>query len=91
MNACSHFEEMPGHPRTCWACGAPKRDHKQPPVVLEVAGLEMEVSPDFDAYASGAVPLAEVRCVLCGTAPCQCPPFGSPDFMELINRLHTQR
>lgn len=29
-------------------------------------------SPDFEAYASGALPAHMVRCVLCGTAPCAC-------------------
>ena len=29
-------------------------------------------SPDFDAYASGALPAHLVRCVLCQTAPCAC-------------------
>ena len=29
-------------------------------------------SPDFDAYASGKLPISQVRCVLCGHAPCTC-------------------
>lgn len=24
------FDPMPGHPRTCWACGGPRRDHETP-------------------------------------------------------------
>lgn len=29
-------------------------------------------SPDFDAYASGSIPISQVRCVLCRHAPCTC-------------------
>ena len=29
-------------------------------------------SPDFDAYASGKLPISQVRCVLCSHAPCTC-------------------
>lgn len=31
-------------------------------------------SPDGDAYARGAISAAQIRCVLCGTAPCSCRP-----------------
>jgi len=33
------FEEMPGHPRTCWACGSPRRDHG--PESREVVTLDL--------------------------------------------------
>lgn len=45
-------------------------------------------SPDFDAYASGELDASRVRCVLCGLAPCGCPPFGSPEYFALLDRLH---
>lgn len=45
-------------------------------------------SPDFDGYASGQLDISQVRCVLCGLAPCNCPPFGTPDYMALVDRLH---
>lgn len=45
-------------------------------------------SPDFDAYASGEMPLQGVRCALCLQAPCECPPFGSDEYFALINRRH---
>jgi hypothetical protein len=45
-------------------------------------------SPDLDAYATGQLDAAAVRCVLCGTAPCQCPPFGTPDYLALVDRVH---
>jgi hypothetical protein len=45
-------------------------------------------SPDFDAYASGQLDASRVRCVLCGHAPCDCPEFGSPEYFDLIDRLH---
>jgi hypothetical protein len=34
--------------------------------------MEVRWSPDFDAYASGQLPIEAIRCVLCGLAPCQC-------------------
>ncbi len=43
-------------------------------------------SPDFGAYASGQ--LGAVRCVLCGNAPCDCPPFGTAAYLALVDRLH---
>ena len=45
-------------------------------------------SPDFDAYASGQLDISQVRCVLCGQAPCQCPPFMSDEYVALIKRVH---
>jgi len=37
------FVEMPGHPRTCWACGSPRRKHlvdlASPVVTLDLADL----------------------------------------------------
>ena len=45
-------------------------------------------SPDFDAYASGQLDASAVRCVLCGLAPCGCPPFGTPAYLALVDRLH---
>ncbi len=35
-------------------------------------------SPDFDAYASGRLGVSQVRCVLCGVAPCQCRQCEAP-------------
>jgi hypothetical protein len=45
-------------------------------------------SPDFDAYASGQLDAASVRCALCQQAPCDCPPFGTPAYIALINQRH---
>lgn len=45
-------------------------------------------SPDFDGYASGQLDISQVRCVLCGHAPCDCPPFGTPEYLALVDRLH---
>ena len=53
--------------------------------------LSVKVSPDFDAYASGQVPAHAIRCVLCKHAPCNCPPFGSDEYMKLLDRVHGQR
>ena len=48
-------------------------------------------SPDFDAYASGELDAAAVRCVLCLTAPCSCPPFGSPEYLALVDQRHGRK
>lgn len=45
-------------------------------------------SPDFEAYAAGKLPAASVRCVLCGNAPCNCPPFGHPAYFVLCDFRH---
>ena len=45
-------------------------------------------SPDFDAYASGQLPADQVRCVLCLTVPCACPPFGTPEYFALLDARH---
>lgn len=45
-------------------------------------------SPDFDAYASGALDASQIRCALCTHAPCDCPEFGTPDYFALINARH---
>jgi hypothetical protein len=57
------------------------------PVKL-VNRLGAKWSPDFDAYASGRLDASEVRCVLCGHAPCDCPAFGSDEYFALIDRVH---
>jgi hypothetical protein len=48
-------------------------------------------SPDFDAYASGELPADRVRCALCQHVPCDCPPFGSPEYFALIDQRHGRR
>ena len=41
-----------------------------------------------DLRASGQLDASAVRCVLCGKAPCDCPPFGGPGYLALVDRLH---
>ncbi|AVT39143.1 hypothetical protein [Plantactinospora sp. BB1] len=48
-------------------------------------------SPDLDAYAAGRIDASQIRCVLCQHAPCDCPPFGSPEYMALIDKRHHRR
>ena len=43
---------------------------KDPVAILNALGARW--SPDFDAYASGELDISQVRCVLCGVAPCEC-------------------
>lgn len=57
-----------------------------PAAMLDALGAVW--SPDFDAYASGQLDASAVRCVLCGHAPCDCPPFGTPEYFALTDRLH---
>lgn len=57
----------------------------------KVNKLGAKWSADFDAYASGRKSAAQVRCVLCGKAPCGCPPFGSPEYRALVDKLHGRR
>ena len=48
-------------------------------------------SPDLDDYASGQLDAIRVRCALCHRAPCDCPPFGTPEYLSLIDRRHGRR
>jgi hypothetical protein len=59
---------------------------RDPAAALDVLGAVW--SPDFDAYASGQFDASAVHCVLCGHAPCDCPPFGTPGYLALVDRLH---
>jgi hypothetical protein len=43
-------------------------------------------SPDLDAYASGKT--SSPRCVLCLATPCECPPFGTPEYFALLDKRH---
>lgn len=38
--------------------------------ILDQLGAQW--SPDLDAYGLGQIPVSQVRCVLCGHAPCTC-------------------
>jgi hypothetical protein len=38
--------------------------------ILRILGARF--SPDLDAYASGQIPIEQVRCALCQHAPCGC-------------------
>jgi hypothetical protein len=64
--------------------------HKMTPAeALDALGAQW--SPDFAAYAAGGLPTAAVRCVLCMHAPCDCPPFGTPEYLALIDARHGRR
>lgn len=58
----------------------------EPREILDQLGAAW--SPDFDDYAAGRIDISAVRCVLCQTSPCECPPFGTPEYLELIQRRH---
>jgi L-lactate utilization protein LutB len=57
---------------------------REPGEMLEELGAAW--SPDFDAYAAGQP--AAIRCVLCKACPCQCPPFGTPEYFALLDKVH---
>ena len=56
--------------------------------VVSVNRLAAVWSPDFGAYASGQLDASRVRCALCRHAPCDCPPFGTPGYLALIDARH---
>jgi hypothetical protein len=68
----------------CLRCGGSGRDPDplapvwpgNPMTVLLALGAR--VSPDLDAYASGRLDASQVRCVLCGVAPCRCRQCEAP-------------
>jgi predicted dienelactone hydrolase len=61
---------------------------EQRTAVEAVNTLGAQWSPDVDAYAAGQISAAQVRCVLCGHAPCDCPPFGSDAYFAMLDRVH---
>ena len=70
--------------RGALATGADPRDARDPVTALNALGAVW--SPDFGAYASGQLDASQIRCVLCGHAPCDCPPFGTAAYFALIDR-----
>lgn len=60
-----------------------------PAVALERLGAVW--SPDFAAYAAGQLDASRIRCALCQHAPCDCPPFGTPEYMALLDQRHGRR
>lgn len=58
-----------------------------PTAALEQAA-SVKWSPDFGAYAAGDLDGSQVRCVLCGHAPCDCPETFSPEYFALLDKLH---
>jgi hypothetical protein len=66
-------------------------NHPNPDPVEQVTALGALWSPDLDDYATGRIPASAVRCVLCGTAPCTCPPFGTAEYFALVARRHGRK
>ena len=64
----------------------PRAAIRNPRKVLDRLGAVW--SPDFSAYASGQLDASQARCLLCGHVPCDCPPFGTPGYLALVDRLH---
>ena len=56
---------------------------RDPAGVLDALGAVW--SPDFDAYASGQLDASRIRCVLCQHVPCDCQPFGTPEYFALMD------
>lgn len=54
----------------------------------ERLGLSVLWSPNFDAYAEGRIDASAIRCALCTHAPCDCPPFGTPEYLALVAERH---
>lgn len=47
------------------------------------------ISPDLDAYIAGTI--SSPTCVLCQHRPCDCPPFGTPEYIALVHQRHRIR
>jgi hypothetical protein len=62
--------------------------HTPKELTMTPDGISVKVSPDLAAYAAGEIPASKVRCALCETAPCGCPPFGTPEYFALIDKRH---
>lgn len=56
-----------------------------------VNALGAKWSPDADAFMSGEIDAADMRCALCLKSPCQCPPFGTPEYFALVEKRHGKR
>jgi hypothetical protein len=56
--------------------------------VETVDELGAKWSTSFDDYASGRIDASQIRCVLCRVALCECPPFGTPEYLEMVGALH---
>jgi hypothetical protein len=90
---CTHLDGV------CLSCGCacPAVDPARCPCcgttdpVEAVNALGTVWAHDFDDYASGQLDAAQVRCVLCGLAPCACPPFGTREYFALVDQVHGQR
>lgn len=50
--------------------------------------ISVKVSPDLGAYAAGEIGVSQIRCALCTHAPCDCPPFDTPEYFALLDRRH---
>lgn len=48
----------------------------------------VKVSKDLGDYTSGKKTIAQIKCALCQHAPCDCPPFGTPEYFALLDRVH---
>ena len=63
---------------------------RDPRGALEALGAAW--SPDFDAYASGRLPVERVRCLMCESAPCECQArglvFGSAAYFARMDAMH---
>jgi hypothetical protein len=46
-------------------------------IVIALGGL---IADDLDS--------PNPTCVLCTHSPCDCPPFGTPEYFALVNRRH---
>lgn len=82
--SCGCTCQPAGDGRTCPCCGA-----TDPVAKLDALGAQW--SPDFGAYAAGELDASAVRCVLCGQAPCECPPFGTDAYFALVDQRHGKR
>src|SRR5260221_94372 len=53
-------------------------------------GMSVVWSPDLDRYLAGENP-GTIRCAICKNAPCECPAFGSDEYIALLDKAHGRR
>lgn len=69
------------------AAGIPDATHHEKEYDM-AKKISVKVSPDLSAYAAGELNASQIRCALCQHAPCDCPPFGTPEYFALLDRRH---
>jgi hypothetical protein len=71
---------------TSWPCASARAAAEGVDPVSVLDDLGAVWSPNFDDYATGKIGAEGIICALCLHCPCDCPPFGTPEYFALIDR-----